>query len=310
VRVHLDTDLGTDPDDACALAMLLGWPGAELVGVTTSTDPGGQRAGYAAHCLGLLGRDDVPVAAGAARSLSHDRLAVPVAEPRYWPAPVAPRPAPPGAASDLLRDSIARGATVVAVGPFTNLALLEQAEPGILAAARVVVMGGWARPPAPGLPAWGPERDYNVQWDTRAAEVVATACARLTLCTLTACLHAPLRARDLPRLRGLGPMGALLARQSEAHSVDTGKRDLGRAYEGLPDDLLNFHYDPLACAVALGWPGAAVEETRLRVGMEEGLLRFRPDEDGRPFRVAVGVDGEAFAETWIDAVSAAVAASR
>jgi inosine-uridine nucleoside N-ribohydrolase len=26
VRVHMDTDLGGDPDDACALAFLLGWP--------------------------------------------------------------------------------------------------------------------------------------------------------------------------------------------------------------------------------------------------------------------------------------------
>jgi inosine-uridine nucleoside N-ribohydrolase len=33
--IHLDTDLGGDTDDACALAMLLGWPGVELAGVTT-----------------------------------------------------------------------------------------------------------------------------------------------------------------------------------------------------------------------------------------------------------------------------------
>ncbi len=32
MRIHLDTDLGGDTDDACALAMLLGWPGVELVG--------------------------------------------------------------------------------------------------------------------------------------------------------------------------------------------------------------------------------------------------------------------------------------
>jgi hypothetical protein len=59
VRIHLDTDLGGDPDDACALAMVLGWPGADLVGVTTTTDPGGRRAGYVARCLELAGRRDV-----------------------------------------------------------------------------------------------------------------------------------------------------------------------------------------------------------------------------------------------------------
>jgi purine nucleosidase len=47
VRVHLDTDIGGDPDDACALAMLLGWPGLDLVGITTTIDPGGVRAACA-----------------------------------------------------------------------------------------------------------------------------------------------------------------------------------------------------------------------------------------------------------------------
>ena len=56
MRIHLDTDLGGDPDDACALAMLLGWPGVEVVGVTTTMDPGGRRAGYVGRCLDLAGR--------------------------------------------------------------------------------------------------------------------------------------------------------------------------------------------------------------------------------------------------------------
>ncbi len=36
VKVHLDTDLGGDIDDLCALALLLRWPeGVQLTGVTT-----------------------------------------------------------------------------------------------------------------------------------------------------------------------------------------------------------------------------------------------------------------------------------
>ena len=34
MRVHLDTDIGGDVDDLCALAMLLGWPGVEVTGIT------------------------------------------------------------------------------------------------------------------------------------------------------------------------------------------------------------------------------------------------------------------------------------
>jgi hypothetical protein len=34
MKVHLDTDIGGDIDDLCALAMLLGWSGVEVVGIT------------------------------------------------------------------------------------------------------------------------------------------------------------------------------------------------------------------------------------------------------------------------------------
>ncbi len=119
MRIHLDTDLGGDTDDACALVMLLGWPGVELVGITTTIDHGGRRAGYVAHCLQLAGRTDIPVAAGAEVSLTTCRSADPITgDARYWPAGIAARPSPPGAALDLLDRSIQHGATVVAIGPY------------------------------------------------------------------------------------------------------------------------------------------------------------------------------------------------
>ena len=43
--MHVDSDFGGDPDDACALVMLLGWPGVEIVGITTNLEVSGQRAG-------------------------------------------------------------------------------------------------------------------------------------------------------------------------------------------------------------------------------------------------------------------------
>ena len=56
MKIHLDTDLGGDPDDACALSMLLAWPEIELVGVTTNLDVGGERAGCVRRILELAGR--------------------------------------------------------------------------------------------------------------------------------------------------------------------------------------------------------------------------------------------------------------
>ena len=309
VLIHLDTDLGGDPDDACALAMLLGWPDLQLTAVTTTIDPGGFRAGCAEHLLRLAGRTEVPVIAGAAKSLTRAQSVGPATgDPRYWPPGLRAHPASAGAALDALQRSIDLGATVVAIGPYTNLAVLELLRPGALGSATVVLMGGWVDPPQTGLPDWGPEMDWNVQWDTRAARLVLDAAGDLTLVTLPATLAAPLRARDLARLRASGPVGRLLAQQSEARAADAGMPELGRAFPRLPDDLLNFHYDPVTCAVALGWPGATKSVRRLRPVLAGDVLRCQPDENGRRFTVVSTVDGEAFAETWLRAVEAADAA--
>jgi purine nucleosidase len=306
-RIHLDTDLGSDTDDLCALAMLLGWPEATVTGVTTCTDPGGLRAGMTAYALEVAGRPDVPLAAGAAGTLAPPM--VPFDFPDYWPEPIAPRPSPPGAALDLLAAGTEAGATVVAVGPFTNLALLEAARPGLLGRARVVVMGGHVPAAGPGLPPWGAEEDFNLQQDHRAARVVLEACDPVVV-PLSATAQVHLRAAHLPRLRAAGPLGALLADQAEAHARDQGTRELGRAWAGLPDDLLNFQHDPLACAVALGWEGATVAEVPVRLEAGGGRLRMTEAAGARPLRVVTAVDGPGFAAAWLAAVEQACALSR
>ncbi len=65
-KIHLDTDLGGDIDDLCALAMLLRWPGGvQFSGITTVGDQNGRRAGYVRYTLEMEGRNDIPVATGA-----------------------------------------------------------------------------------------------------------------------------------------------------------------------------------------------------------------------------------------------------
>lgn len=305
MRIHLDTDFGGDPDDACALALLLAWPDSEIVGITTNLDPGGQRAGCVAHYLKLAGRPDIPVAAGAGATLTKlNRHLSTADDARYWPEAVTPAPSAPGAAIDSLWRSVERGATIVAIGAATNLALLEVARPGSLRQASVVFMGGWIQAPAVGLPAWGPEMDWNVQCDTQAALVLFSATTKLTLVTLPAALKAQLRASHLPRVRAAGPVGQLLALQSEMHAQDNHMAELGRTHLGLPDDLLNFHYDPVTCAVALQWPGAIGEEMRVQPVLEDGVLRFERNEAGRMTRVIVDIDGDGFAELWLSRIEA------
>jgi purine nucleosidase len=81
--------------------------------------------------------------------------------------------------------------------------------------------------------------------------------------------------------------------------------ELGRAHAGLPDDLVNFQYDQVACAVAVGWTGAAIQGLRLQPVVEGEVLRFQPDPDGRPMRVVVDIDGAGFTAIWLRTVEAA-----
>jgi purine nucleosidase len=307
MKLHLDTDIGSDPDDACALAMVLGWPTTELTGITTVIDPAGRRAGYARRILELAGQAHVPVVAGAEVSLTSTTMPGTIGDDeRYWGGPVPPAPSPAGAALDLLEASIDAGATVAAIGPFTNLGLLAVSRPASLGRARVVIMGGWLEPPPPGYPEWGPEADWNVQCDTLAAELLVRAAGEITMVPLATTAQVHLRASHLGRLEAAGALGRLLARQARAYASDRPRAGLARQHQRLPDDLLNFHHDPLACAVALGWSGAKLKTLpSVRAVNDGAVLRFDRGAGGRPLVVVSDVDGEAFSEEWIARVESA-----
>ena len=306
MKVHLDTDIGGDIDDLCALALLLGSPDVELVGVTTILEDGGKRAGYARFALDLAGRDDVPVAAGAEVSLGRFReseYGVPLEE-RYWPEPVRPAPGPLEAALHLLQRSIEDGAVVVAVGPVTNLALLEERRPGILKDAPLCLMGGSVHAPPPGFPNWSFEYDFNLQTDAVASLSVFESCdpVRTTLVPIEVTVQTALRHAHIATLRTGGPLSQLLARQVEAYAEDERYVERFAHYKGLPEDLVNFQHDPLAVAVALGWGGATSEGAPLAAGIEDGWLRLRRASEGLPLRLVTGVDPERFAVLWLQRV--------
>lgn len=308
-EIHLDTDIGGDIDDLCALALVLAWPGAELLAVTTVSDDGGRRAGCARYALGLTGRADVPVAAGADISLGcyKPTPGFPKSEGDYWPEPPAPAPGPHDAALDLLEESIGRGAVVAAVGPLTNLALLERRSPGILRGARLCLMGGHALASREGFPSWDYRDDWNIQVDAPSALHVFERSSP-TVVPLSASAETWLAGSQLPALRGAAsPLARLVARQAEAFASDEKLAErYAPACAALPADFINFHHDPLACAVALGWDeGAEVTELPLKYEVVEGFLLQRVEEGGRMTRVLTKVDGERFSRFWLEAVTSA-----
>jgi purine nucleosidase len=270
----------------------------QITGITTVSDPGGTRAGLVEYALGLARRSDIPVAAGAEGSIGG--LYAPLAFPDHWPVPIEPRPGPAGAALDLLASNVEAGDTVVAIGPYTNLAMLDAARPGLLGAGSLVTMGGHVPPPRAGLPPWGMRDDFNVQQDAVAARAVFERCAPLIV-PVGVSLRVALRERDLPRLRASGPLGRLLADQGEAHAEENGRRGLAALHPALPADVLNFHYDPLACAVAAGWDGVTIDNVAVALFDDAGLLRMEQRASAPVLRIVTDVDVDRFERTWLEA---------
>ena len=305
-KIHLDTDLGGDIDDLCALAMLLRWEGVEITGITTVAEANGRRAGYVHYVLELEGKSKIPVAAGADVSQGFYRypeLGYPNEE-RYWSKPISPLPSPVADAIELLKQSIEQGSTVIAIGPFTNLYLLALKYPGILTDAKCFLMGGYIYPIRTGFPQWGNEMDWNIQVDVRSAKHVIEHC-NPTLIPLTVTAETALRRAYLDDLRISGALGQLIVQQAEAFAIDEqNETKFGETCNGLPQDIINFQHDSLACAIALGWnDGVEIQELSLIIEEKDGWLHERIDSSGKTIRVVTKVEGNRFNEFWLDKIT-------
>ena len=164
-RIVLDTDIGTDVDDALALALTLASPELELVAVTTVAGDTMRRARIAARLLALADRADVPVHAGCERALSapggfawfgHEGDGILEGSADA----VSGEPA----VDALLRlFGPAEELELVAIGPLTNVAVALEREPAFARrVARLTVMGGWLRGARVGGTLLPPSVDYNL----------------------------------------------------------------------------------------------------------------------------------------------------
>jgi inosine-uridine nucleoside N-ribohydrolase len=169
VPVVLDTDIGSDIDDAFALAMVIKIKDLDLKAVTTVSGDTRARARIAAKMLAQAKLGNIPVAAGE-----------PDEKPAFAQAQWAKNFTSPSLvrekAVDLLKQSIDREhgkMVVIAIGPLTNVADLLKRYPDEKKQIReIVLMGGSiARGYAPGS---GPTAEYNIVSDAAAAQVVFT----------------------------------------------------------------------------------------------------------------------------------------
>ena len=167
IPIVLDTDIGSDIDDAFAVALVLDSPELDLRAVTTVSGDTQARARIAAKMLWEAGRKNIPVAAGQPRGK------LDISQARWADGFTSPSMVSETAV-DLLKQEIDRGAgkiVVVAIGPLTNVAaLLRQYPAEKKKIKQIVLMGGSiARGYYPGS---GPTAEYNIAADVSASQAV------------------------------------------------------------------------------------------------------------------------------------------
>jgi purine nucleosidase len=151
IRIWIDTDLGSDVDDAFALSFALRHPELELVGVSTVFGDVELRARIAEELLRLGGSEGVPVLAGLGKPLTETRIGVMFGnEGRGLLEDASPRmrtesDPDPSRRVDALAEVVeaARADALVAIGPLTNVGALLHAGVQL---PRLSIMGGKTAP--------------------------------------------------------------------------------------------------------------------------------------------------------------------
>jgi purine nucleosidase len=197
LKVILDTDIGSDIDDAWALGFAMLSPDIELLGVTITDGDTRARAKMACKLLHVGGRGDVPVAVGR-QTPPPDQIDLQFA----WAEDFTAKQPVPQSAADFIVDMVRRypgEVTLIAVGPLQNVADALRKDPRIVTALkRVVLMSG-----SIAAHAWGPVplAEWNVVRSTPDAQLVYAAGLPLTTVPLDSTTYVTLKEEERERLR-------------------------------------------------------------------------------------------------------------
>ena len=315
--IILDTDIGTDVDDAMALALAVATPALELVGVTTVHADAPLRAKIARRILQLAGCGDLPVIAGASMPLAmplpdnfiwmprlrgHEGVGILDARQRV---PTADREASADdAARFIIEQASARKGelSLVTVGALTNVGRALQIEPRLADwVCDVTLMGGTVF--AERFP-WPPMLEVNFNADPLAAEIVFASGMPLTIVPMEVTTQVFLTATDREMLRSWHhPLSDTLVTLMEQMlkgmaSLSTEAGLDGDFYQGR-----TFMHDPLAIYVASATQHVTLRRMHVRYEIIDQVVRTMPYMDQVPnCRVCVDVDARAFIDHWMKCI--------
>lgn len=320
IPIVLDTDIGSDVDDALALLLALASPEVRLLGVTVVDGDVGLRACIAARLLGMAGRADIPVYIGRCDPLGEGRMptmhgheGVGVLDLPYNGPQAAISSLP--AERWLVEYSQQEPFHLVAIGPYTNVAAAIQLDASI--AQRIVhltVMGGMVHHDGyaqewqgflarnrihPAYP------DHNTASDPTAAMIVARAGIPMTWLPIEVTLNAPLRSPSLEILEEIDtPLSKALSNMlSIWHELWQGLFSKNHS-PPFPhsEKVLAYLHDPLALASLFAGPWLEMKIEKLQFSIEDSLFRIHPvdREEEATHRVGLAVQPHAFESFFLD----------
>nr|WP_275984130.1 nucleoside hydrolase [Paenibacillus hamazuiensis] len=237
----MDTDIGTDSDDAVALSLAIRSPEIKLEGVTTVYGNVHVRAEIAKKIMALSSEEQVEVYPGVVRPLLHNREV-------FW-AGIEGEGLDIDAGSaeetkhavDFIIETIMKNPgeiTLVTIGPLTNIAAAIIREPRIAKNVKeIVMMGGVVR--LSHNAAELPHIEHNIKCDPEAASLVFSSGAPILMVGLDVTRQVSITRKDKDELALSGtPLAVTLTKQIEGY-MDYRKRDF------------TFMHDPLAVATLL-----------------------------------------------------------
>ncbi|MFO7446273.1 MAG: nucleoside hydrolase [Ignavibacteriaceae bacterium] len=285
VKVILDTDIGTDIDDAIALTYLLANPECDLLGITTVTGEPEKRAMLASSLCKLAGKE-IPIYPGASDPLiieQQQKLAEQANSLSKWEHETK---FPKGEAIEFLRRTIRQNpgeVILLPIGPLTNIGILFALDPEIPSLLKsLVLMCGYFEQKIEG---WN-KLEWNAKGDYHASHIVYRS--------------------QTPVHRSIG---IDVTSQVTMSSDEFKKKFSAGIFRPLHDyarhwyhhyDRVTFH-DPLAAAVIFNNELCEFTRGDVTVELEEkdnrGLTHWIPSHSGK-HEIATAVNKEKFFEEY------------
>jgi purine nucleosidase len=202
-KIILDTDIGTDVDDALALAVLLGSKEVDLIGITTVYGDARLRSTIAMHLCSLLNRK-IPTFIGESKPLSGREIWMSGSEGKNFKDLDSFTPETTSAVDFLVETVLAQPQSidVIAIGPLTNIARAIQNNLHFAEKVkRVWIMGGDFTQS---------KVEHNFKCDIDAAKAVLESRIPISILDLPSSQKTIIRMEEIEQIRNAPVFGALL----------------------------------------------------------------------------------------------------